>query len=110
MVLGAFVILGRSYCINRIYIDGSFPSLLYVLPLSPRQNVKAAVTSETQLASSDLATVAECIAYLRDRVPWPVDEIFSFQQKKERKGSVHYPYLYNWLVVWNIFYFSIYWK
>jgi len=49
--------------------------------------VKAAVTSETQLASSDLATVAECIAYLRDRVPWPVDEIFSFQQKKGEKGE-----------------------
>eukprot|EP00435_Cladocopium_sp_Y103_P057523 s98_g19.t2 len=37
------------------------------------QNVKAAVTSETQLASSDLATVAECIAYLRDRVGSPRD-------------------------------------
>lgn len=49
--------------------------------------MKAAVTSETQLASSDLATVAECIAYLRDRVPWPVDEIFNFQQEKGEKGE-----------------------
>ena len=53
--------------------------------------MKAAVTSETQLASSDLATVAECIAYLRDRVPWPADEIFNFQQKRGERGGFTIP-------------------
>ena len=53
-----------------------------------RQNVKATVTSETQLGSSDLATVAECIAYLRDRAPWLCMKSATFSRKKRGGFSI----------------------
>ena len=43
----------------------------FVAPAPPRQNVRDLVQSETQLSGSDLAVLAACIAYLRDRVRAP---------------------------------------
>ncbi|CAK9017561.1 Extracellular ribonuclease [Durusdinium trenchii] len=39
-----------------------------ITTVHPRQNVRDLVQSETQLSGSDLAVLAACIAYLRDRV------------------------------------------